>query len=90
MAIAMMLEFPDMTEGQYAAAGQELQRDGAPAGQLFHAGGPMEDGGIRVVDVWESQEAADAFYGSTPFRDQTASPHPPTMTQWPVVYWVSR
>jgi hypothetical protein len=32
-----------------------------PQGQIFHAEGPMEGGGTRVVDVWESQEALDAF-----------------------------
>src|SRR4051794_12741903 len=63
MVIAMLLEFPGMTEEQYVTAGQELQRNGTAAGHLFHAGGPMEGGGIRVVDVWEAQEAADAFYG---------------------------
>lgn len=90
MAIAMILEFPGMTEEQYAAAGQALQRDGAPAGHLFHAGGPMEGGGTRVVDVWESPEAAGAFYGSRQFREQTASRTPPTMTQWPIAHWVRR
>src|SRR4051794_16695696 len=90
MAIAMMLEFPDLTEAQYAAGGQELQRDGAPAGQLLHAGGPMEGGGTRVVDVWTSQETADAFYGSRQFREQTASLTPPAMTQWPIAHWVCR
>jgi quinol monooxygenase YgiN len=32
-----------------------------PEGWLFHAGGPTEDG-WRVVEVWESQEAADAYF----------------------------
>jgi hypothetical protein len=85
MAIAMMLEFPGLTEEQYAAAGQELQRAGTPAGELFHAGGPME-GGWRIVEGWASQEAADAFYGSAQFRELAATMTPPTIVQWPIAY----
>jgi len=31
-----------------------------PAGLLFHASGPI-DGGIGVIDFWESREAYDRF-----------------------------
>ncbi len=85
MAIAMMLEFPGLTEEQYAAAGAELHRSGTPSGELFHAGGPM-DGGWRIVEGWESQAAADAFYGSALFRQVTAAMMPPTTTAWPIAY----
>lgn len=41
---------------------RELNLDSNPApGMLFHVAGPM-DGGWRVVDVWESQEAFDRFF----------------------------
>jgi hypothetical protein len=36
--------------------------DNRPAqGMLYHVAGPI-DGGWRVVEVWESQEAADRFF----------------------------
>ncbi len=59
MAIAMLFEVPGLTPEQYDALAREV---GLPApGQIFHLGGPME-GGWRVLEVWESQEAADTFY----------------------------
>jgi hypothetical protein len=59
MAIAMLFEVQGLTPEQYDAAVWEV---GLPApGQIFHLAGPME-GGWRVLEVWESQEAADAFY----------------------------
>jgi hypothetical protein len=45
----------DLTLGQLEEAGA-----GAPAGRLFHVA--LEtDGAINVFDIWESQEAFDAF-----------------------------
>ena len=59
MAIAMLFEVPGLAQEQYNAVVREV---GLPApGQIFHLAGPME-GGWRVLEVWESQEAADAFY----------------------------
>ena len=59
MAIATLAEVPGLTQEQYDAAAREV---GLPApGQIFHLAGPME-GGWRVLEVWESQEAADTFY----------------------------
>ncbi len=59
MAIATLAEVPGLTQEQYDDAVREV---GLPApGQIFHLAGPME-GGWRVLEVWESQEAADTFY----------------------------
>jgi hypothetical protein len=61
MAVAFMFEIPGFTPEQGAAVLRELGLDSNPAaGQLFHLEGPM-DGGMRVVDVWESPEAFEAF-----------------------------
>lgn len=38
-----------------------------PAGLLAHLAGPQGDTGWRVVDIWESEDAANAFYGSDQF-----------------------
>ena len=62
MAVAFLIEIPDFTPEQSAAVLRELGLDTNPAvGQVFHLEGPMEGGGMRVVDVWESAEAFQTF-----------------------------
>jgi hypothetical protein len=62
MATAYVIEIPGMNQEQSAAVLRELGLTNTPpAGQILHIEGPMEGGGTRVVDVWESQEAFDAF-----------------------------
>ena len=76
MALAMLAEIPDLTREEYESVVRKVNESGSPAGALFHAGGPIE-GGYRVVEVWESREAADAFYGSELYREATvATPTP--------------
>jgi hypothetical protein len=61
MATAFLLEIPNFTPEQGSAVVQALGLDTNPAaGQLFHLEGPM-DGGMRIVDVWESPEAFQTF-----------------------------
>ena len=61
MAVAFLIEIPGFTPEQSAAVLQALGLDKNPAaGQVMHLEGPM-DGGMRVVDVWESEEAFQAF-----------------------------
>lgn len=85
MAIAMILEFPGGTQEQFEQVMVNLQLGAeGPAGQLFHVDGPIE-GGWRVVDVWESQEAADTFFqeklGRAMQQAGLTIPHPQV---WPV------
>ena len=62
MALAFLLEFPGVTQEQYDKVLEKLQLGGKTyQGGIFHVAGPME-GGWRVVDVWESQEAFDRFF----------------------------
>ena len=62
MALAFLQEVPGMTQEQYDQVLETLQRGGKTAeGRIFHVAGPME-GGWRVVDVWESQEAVNKFF----------------------------
>jgi len=61
MAVAFLLEIPGFTPEQSAAVLQALGLDENPAaGQVMHLEGPME-GGMRIVDVWDSAEAFQAF-----------------------------
>jgi hypothetical protein len=60
MAVWFSLELP-MTEQQADAVLRELDLTDKPApGQIFHVEG-MAGGTIRVVDVWESEEAFGQF-----------------------------
>ena len=59
MAIAMLFELPGGTQEQYDAVLNEVGT--SYPGRQFHVAGPVE-GGWRVVDVWESQEAFDRFF----------------------------
>ncbi len=65
MALAFIFEFPGGTQEQFDQVFEKLQFGGkSPPGQLYHIGGPIE-GGWRVVDVWETQEAAAEFFQET-------------------------
>ena len=59
MALAMLAEIPDLTREEYEQVVRKVNESGSPAGAVFHAGGPIE-GGYRVIEVWESREAAAA------------------------------
>jgi hypothetical protein len=61
-AIGMLMEIPGGTQKQYddVMAMLDLEKN-PPRGGMMHVAGPME-GGWRVFDVWESQEALDAFF----------------------------
>lgn len=85
MAIVQMHELPGMTREQYEQGLRALNLSGPPPGSHLHAGGPME-GGWRIFEVWESEEAANAFYGSESFQQMirnTGIPAP-TITNYPV------
>ena len=85
MAIAMLAEIPGLTREQYEAVVKKVNQSGSPEGVILHAGGPTE-GGYRIVEVWESRQAADAFYGSEQYRAATAGieTQPEILMTWPV------
>ncbi len=84
MALAMVAEIPDLTPGEYERVVRKVNEQGAPVGANFHAGGPIE-GGYRVVEVWESPEAAEAFYSSDLLKEASAGlPQPKVLMTWPV------
>ena len=62
MAIGLIFQEDGMTQAQYEQVKEAVAPDNqTPAGLLYHAGGPSETGWC-VVEVWESQEAADQFF----------------------------
>jgi hypothetical protein len=63
VAVAVQLDFKGATLEQYDQATERLGLlPGGPGAtdQLFHWATAI-DGGVRVVDVWESKEAFDQF-----------------------------
>ena len=85
MALTFLFELPGLTQEQYDQIIENLQRGGKTAeGRIFHVAGPME-GGWRVLDVWESQEAWDKFLQEKLGQAlQEAGAAPPQQQVWPV------
>lgn len=90
MAVAFIFEAEHFDAGDYDAVMKELagtvDETSGPAGLVAHMGGARDGGGWRVIDVWESADAADAFYGSDafgPVRAGTADANL-SMTPWPL------
>jgi hypothetical protein len=83
MAIAFLQELPGMTQEHYDQVVETLRGKRAQ-GRIFHVAGPME-GGWRVVDVWESQEAVNKFFQELlgpAFQEAGMAATPPRF--WPV------
>ena len=85
MDVAQVHELAGMTKELYAQAMLDLNLPGPPPGSLVHMSGPME-GGWRIIEVWESEEAATAFYGSEAFQQmaQSLEVHPNVVARWPM------
>ena len=60
MAVAVMLDNPEGTQERYEQIRARLGLE-KPAGGIFHIAGPGPNGGWRVIEVWESEEAASRF-----------------------------
>jgi hypothetical protein len=62
MSICMIFEGKGVTEAQYDTVSSEVIPGAKlPAGMLYHVAGQTPDG-FRVVEVWESQAAAETFF----------------------------
>jgi quinol monooxygenase YgiN len=85
MAFAMLAEIADLTREQYESVVKKINETGTPVGALVHAAGPVE-GGYRVIEIWQTREAADAFYTSQRYRAATAdiTSQPNILMTWPV------
>jgi hypothetical protein len=61
MAIGIRIKLAGGSIADIDRINEAIDPDGdPPAGLLFHASGPI-DGGIGVIDFWESREAFDRF-----------------------------
>ena len=63
MAISVMFDFQGLTKAKYEELIQKLVASGAaPVGRMFHIASEKQ-GGLLVLDVWESPEKLQAFGG---------------------------
>jgi hypothetical protein len=60
MPIAMLMEMPGGTADEYDRVMAEMKLDGPPDGAIAHVVVASDDM-LRILDVWESREAHDAF-----------------------------
>jgi hypothetical protein len=61
MPTVMSLRWPGVTKEQYEAARQQIDWEGdTPDGAMFHVAW-FEGDGLRVIDIWESEEAFQRF-----------------------------
>ena len=61
MAVGLIMDFEGGTLDQYDEVVEKMELGGkAPPGAIFHWAAKTDDG-VRVVDVWESQDAFDKF-----------------------------
>ena len=83
MAIAVQMDFEGATLDQYDEVCKLMvltPKGPGPAGAVSHFA-TMTDSGLRVVDVWQTREAFDAFAQEQigPFSGQVGIPNPPEM-----------
>jgi heme-degrading monooxygenase HmoA len=76
MPVAFVFESDRVGQSEYdelmRAIGRETLDAPNPAGFIAHLAGPKPSGGWRVIDLWESEDAANNFYNSEQFRPVAA------------------
>jgi hypothetical protein len=62
MAVAMFMHWPGLTSDQYDAVMARLGLDGNPAaGGVLHVA-TLNDEGLDVCDVWQTEQAFNSFF----------------------------
>jgi hypothetical protein len=88
MAVAVVMDFTGATLDQYDQVLQKMHLDAGgplPTGGLFHWAAAT-DGGLRVVDVWETREQYEAFAAEQigPYTREVGIPAPPEISFYDV------
>ena len=90
MPIAFVFESDKIGQAEYDGLMKALGRESldvpTPPGSLAHLSGAKPGGGWRVVDVWDSEESANAFYGSDQFAAVSGNAEAMgiVITPWPL------
>jgi hypothetical protein len=80
MAVMLIFHAPDMNQGHYDSLRPAVNWEGEPpAGLLLHSCAFDEQGGCRVVDIWDNEGALHEFFGTRlmPAFQQLGLPEPP-------------
>ena len=86
MSIAMLVDNPAGSRELYEQILENLDQD-LPLGGILHLAGPSPTGGWRVIEIWESSEAAKHFLTErfAPALHAAGFEGPPPQPQfWPV------
>lgn len=61
--VVVQFNFPNVSLQQYDGVWNDLRSSGNahPKGLISHVGAPTTDGGLLVVDIWESEDAFNEF-----------------------------
>lgn len=87
MAVAVILEYEHVSPEQYDAVIADMgMKDRRQPHQILHVAGPMPGGGWRVVDIWDSREAFEAFVCAqiVPIAAKYEITEDPKIEIWPV------
>ena len=87
MAVAVLVEIAGGTAEQYDAILAEMSLSGwPPPHNTIHIAGPTDGGAWRVVDVWDSAEAFQAFARDkiVPLTQKHGMTAQPRIEFWPV------
>jgi hypothetical protein len=90
MAVAMLIDNPNGSKEIYEQLRERIGLD-KPAGGIFHVAGPSPNGGWRVIEIWESEEAAKRFLAERlgPAAEAVGTPPPPPPELWPVHHYMT-
>jgi len=63
LAFVRMFDNPNVTQEQYDASSKQIgvTSGNMPEGGVLHVAGPGPEGGWRVLEIWESEDAARKF-----------------------------
>lgn len=90
MAIAILFETPDCTQAQYEQVSSVVLPDGQlPEGMQSHLAAPSGNGWV-VVEVWDSEEAAQRFFEGPLRPELERAGLQPQARQFPVHRFLTR
>jgi hypothetical protein len=78
MPVAMMVDNPQGSQETYDQVREQVGLD-RPAGGVLHVAGPSPNGGWRVIEVFDSEDAAKRFVQErlAPAFQAIGAPPPP-------------
>lgn len=85
MPVAMMVDNPEGSQEVYDQLREQVGLD-RPAGGVLHVAGPSPNGGWRVIEVFDSEDAAKRFVQErlAPGFQAIGAPPPPPPEFWTV------